>query len=210
MVPEKKVKIDNCLRQIAKGKTEYVDELYDLVQANLFYIALKYMGGRDKAEDLLSDFWCDIVRIAKRYKFFANAFSYVCKVLTNMALIRLKKDGIQRKREVPITTEFLERYETFCSYDVYRTEQTQSLRNAIRKGFVYLTDKEKIVVYLTYWEEKTVRECAASMGLSKSTAERIKISAMQKLKSVLEQEGWDKTDIGEISVCERSVMETGR
>ncbi|MBO4539425.1 MAG: hypothetical protein J5781_04055 [Clostridia bacterium] len=87
MLPKKKVKIDNCLRQIAKGKTEYVDELYDLVQANLFYIALKYMGGRDKAEDLLSDFWCDIVRIAKRYKFFANAFSYVCKVLTNMALI---------------------------------------------------------------------------------------------------------------------------
>lgn len=210
MLPEKKTKIDICLRQIAKGKTEYADELYDLVQANLFYIALKYMGGRDRAEDLLSDFWCDIVRIAKKYIFSKNAFSYLSKVLTNMALTKLKKDGIQRKREVPITAEFLERYECFCDYDVYRTERAQSLRNAIRKGFVNLTDKEKVIVYLTYWEEKTVRECAESMGVSKSTADRLKTSARQKLKSVLEQEGWDKTDIGEISVCERSVMETGR
>ena len=210
MLPEKKTKIDICLRQIAKGKTEYADELYDLVQANLFYIALKYMGGRDKAEDLLSDFWCDIVRIAKKYTFFKNAFSYLSKVLTNMALSKLRKEGIQRKKEIPVTAEFLERYECFCDYDVYRSQRAQSVRGAIKRGLVRLTEKEKVIVYLTYWEEKTVRECAASMGLSKSTAERIKISAMQKLKSALEQEGWDKTDVDAFSVYERSVMEIGR
>ena len=210
MLPEKKTKIDACLRQISRGKIDYVDELYDLVQANLFYVALKYMGGRDQAEDLLADFWCDIVRIAKKYKFFANAFSYLCKVLTNMALSKLRSEGKRAEREIPVTTEFLERYDVFCTYDVFRTEEAQRLRAAVRKGLCLLTEKERIVVYLTYWEEKTVRECAASMGLSKSTAERIKISAMQKLKNVLEKEGWDKTDVDAFSVHERSAMEEGR
>ena len=210
MLPEKKTKIDACLRQISRGKTDYVDELYDLVQANLFYVALKYMGGRDQAEDLLADFWCDIVRIAKKYKFFANAFSYLCKVLTNMALSQLRSEGKRAEREIPVTTELLERYDVFCTYDVFRTEEAQRLRAAVRKGLCLLTEKERIVVYLTYWEEKTVRECAASMGLSKSTAERIKISAMQKLKNVLEKEGWDKTDVDAFSVHERSAMEAGR
>ena len=195
MLPEKKTKIDGCLRHIAKGDVNKVDKLYDLIEAHLFFIALKYMGDRDKAEDLLSDFWCDIVRIAKRYVFSVNPFSYLCKVLTNMAITRLKKEGVKRKREVSITPEVLERYETFCEYDVFRAEHDRALREIIKKGFAVLTRKEKIVTYLTYWEDKTVRECAASMGVSKSTADRLKTSAKEKLKKVLEEEGWDKTDL---------------
>ncbi len=194
MIPKNKMQIDSCLKGIAKGKTNLVDVLYDLVQARLFFVALKYMGDKDKAEDVMSDFWGNIEKIARKYTFFSNAFSYLCKVVANMSITSLKKEGVKNKREMPITAEFLERYEGFCD-DVFRSERDQSLRDVIQKGFSSLDEREKVIVYLTYWEEKTVRECAASIGVSKSTADRIKFSAMQKLKKVLEGEGWDKTDL---------------
>ena len=209
MLPEKKKQIDACLKGIAKGDARRVDDLYDLVEAKLFFIALKYMGDRDKAEDLMADFWCDIARIARRYIISVNPFSYLCKVLTNMALTRLRKEGRAARREVPITPELLERYESTFVCDVFRTEYERNLREAVGKGFSFLTEKEKIVVYLTFWEEKTIRECAAAMSVSRSTAERLKEAATAKLKEVLEKEGWSGTDRECETVFDRAMAETG-
>lgn len=195
MLKEKKIQIDNCLKNIAKGNTSYVNDLYDLAQANLYFIALRYLRDEKKAEDLLADFWGDIVKISKKYVFSVNSYSYLCKVLTNMALARLRKDKEVIEHEVQLTKEFLDRYETIRFDDFSHEKQIQELGVSLKKGFALLNNEEKKIIYLIFWEGKSIRECAKVMAISKSAAGRIKISAVKKLKTILEKDGWDKADL---------------
>jgi len=194
MLKEKRLQIENCLKNIAKGDISYVDNLYDLVQSNLYFIALKYLKDEQKAEDLLSDFWCDIVKYSKKYIFTLNAYSYLCKIVTNMALIRLRKDNVILKNNVQLTVEFIDKYEDI-KFDAADEEIKRELSLCLKKGFTLLSKEEKLIIYLTYWEEKTIRECAKEMGVSKSTAGRLKAAAIDKLKAILMAEGWDKTGL---------------
>lgn len=55
-----------------------------------------------------------------------------------------------------------------------------------------LNDTEKMIIYMIYWEEKTIRDCAKIIKISKSQVSRIKRAACEKLKGILQEDGWDK------------------
>ena len=48
-----------------------------------------------------------------------------------------------------------------------------------------LTEKQKIVVYKTFWEQKTLREIGKELGISYVTAFGILETAKKKLKNFL-------------------------
>lgn len=152
------------------------------------------MRNERDAEDLMSEFWANIYDIAKKYRFSFNAYGYLNKAVANMALMRLRKRKRLLNAETPLTAEILERYEA-VSFDgsdgkVYLGE----LRASFDKGFGLLNHTEKSVIYLIYWEGRSIRDCARILKISKSQIGRIKKEAIEKLKAVLENDGWDKYD----------------
>ena len=48
-----------------------------------------------------------------------------------------------------------------------------------------LTEKQKIIVYKTFWEEKTLREIGKEMGIDNKTVHEYLESAKKKLKKFL-------------------------
>lgn len=48
-----------------------------------------------------------------------------------------------------------------------------------------LTEKQKIVVYKTFWEEKTLREISRELNIHHSSVEEIYMAAIKKLKKFL-------------------------
>ena len=59
------------------------------------------------------------------------------------------------------------------------------LKIAIEKGMEQLTEKQKIIVYKTFWEEKTLREIGKEMGIDNKTVHEYLESAKKKLKKFL-------------------------
>lgn len=194
MAGNKKQAIERCLKNISDGDRGAVEILYDLTQSGLYFTAFRYLHNEHDAEDLMSEFWTNIYDIAKKYRFSFNAYGYLNKTIANMALMRLRKKKRLLNAETPLTPEILERYEA-VSFDgsdgkVYLGE----LRASFDKGFALLSYVEKSVIYLIYWEKRSIRDCARILKISKSQIGRIKKEAVEKLKAVLEKDGWDKYD----------------
>ena len=59
------------------------------------------------------------------------------------------------------------------------------LKIAIAKGMEQLTEKQKIIVHKTFWEEKTLREIGKEMGIDNKTVHEYLESAKKKLKKFL-------------------------
>lgn len=76
---KKKNEITNCLKGVKNGDESALVSLYDLISPTLRFIALKYLRNETDAEDLEQDFWIHISKIAEKFSYFQNAYSYLCK-----------------------------------------------------------------------------------------------------------------------------------
>ncbi len=69
------------------------------------------------------------------------------------------------------------------------------LRNDINVAMMKLTDMQRIIIQETYFEDKTIRQIAKDLGISKTQVGRLKNDAIEILKNELSIKGWDKIDI---------------
>ena len=65
----------------------------------------------------------------------------------------------------------------------------------INKAILKLSKLQQIIIQETYFEDKTIRQIAKDLGISKSQVGREKIEAIDILKTELSKKGWDKNDI---------------
>lgn len=63
--------------------------------------------------------------------------------------------------------------------------EQKELKNTIAKAMEELTEKQKIVFYKTFWEQKTLREISRELNVHHSSIEEIYSAAMKKLKKFL-------------------------
>ncbi len=178
---EKNKQVGKYLLQIHRtGEPEFVEALYDAVAPTIRHIGLKYLHKPYLADDFVQDFWADIYHIAGGYTFCFNGFAYLCKVATNRAINKYKQ----------LTTEA--HYVTYVDYSQFqvadeslRYEQIE-LRIAVETAMKKLSEKERIIIQSTFFEQKTVRQIAVELKTSKSTVDRLKSQALVKLKKALE------------------------
>lgn len=177
---KKRNEITNCLKGVKNGDERALVSLYDLISPTLRFISLKYLRNETDAEDLEQDFWIHISKIAEKFSYFQNAYSYLCKVMTNMAINRYKKlhDG----KEVCI--EYVDYNKIYSYEDTESADRRMAVQNAINR----LEPDERIVIQLSAFEDKTITQIAKEIGMSKSAVGRLKLSAQEKLKNYLGNE----------------------
>ncbi len=171
--------INKLISQIAHGDENSVCTLYEIMSPTLRYIALKYLRNEHDASDLVQDFWADIVKISQKFHFFQNGFSYLSKVLTNMAINRYYAINKDKKA----TAQFVD-YTQISSFD--DEFDKKQLRYDVSIAISKLTDIEKIIIQETYFGQKTIRQIAKELKISKSKAFNLKKSALEFLKKELE------------------------
>ena len=176
---DRKKKVNDCLLQLQKhGTGEYVEALYDLIGPTIRHIGLKYLHDTGLADDFVQDFWADIFQIADRYIFGFNAYAFLCKVATNRAIDRYRK----LKGEAAHVS-----YIEYSQYPQLGTETDHELRLAVSMGMQQLPEIQRIIIQSTYFEDKTVRQIASELKMSKSQVGRLKQQALDKLKLYLSQ-----------------------
>lgn len=189
MDKEKVVLINTCINKIKDGEDESLLKLHDLIGPSLRYIALKYLRNEYDSDDLVQDFWLNIRTIASKFAFATNGFSFLCKIMTRMAINRYHK----LKRDQKFKVDFVD-YSNIEDYSQDDGIENSMLRESINQSMNSLTKEERIIIQLTYFEDKTIRQIGKEMGISKSQVNRFLINAREKMKSQLEDLLWDKTE----------------
>jgi len=65
--------INKCLMEIKHRNKKYIDILYYLVSNKLKYIAIRYLRNEEEVKDVEQDFWADIYKNAKNFKYLVVA-----------------------------------------------------------------------------------------------------------------------------------------
>ncbi len=180
MERQKKNEINECIAGIKKRDNASLIKLYSLVGHTVRAIALKYLKNEPDAEDLEQDFWAKIYDIADEFSYLGNGFSYLCKVITNMAINRYRQIYGEKKHIIEAID-----YDDIHSFDESAVTENLDDIIAVRKALEKLTKIEKLVMQLVVFEDKTIVHIAKELGMSKSHVGRIKKEAEEKLKLFL-------------------------
>lgn len=102
----------------------------------------------------------------------------------------------RQNRRIAAKTDSLERMYEETGYEVIddgaspeeqflENEKNEAIKRLVAKAMEELTEKQKIVVYKTFWEQKTLREISRELNVHHSSIEEIYSAAMKKLKKFL-------------------------
>ena len=67
----------------------------------------------------------------------------------------------------------------------FENERKKAIKQLVSKAMQELTEKQRIVVYKTFWEEKTLRQVALELGIDNKTVYEILEAAKGKMKKFL-------------------------
>ena len=160
-----------------------------MIGHSIRFIALKYLKNEEDSEDLEQDFWANIYSIADRYTYISNGFSYLCKIMNNMAINRYKKLHGEKQHIVEVVD-----YNRIHLFDENETIANLDDRIAVQKALDKLDSMEHQVMQLIIFEDMTIEQISKELKISKSKVGRIKLVALEKLKQELSQYAWEKSE----------------
>lgn len=174
--------INRCILSIRNGDLNKIEELHNLLAGMPYYIALRYLKNEEDARDVVQEFWCNILSTIAKIHFLTNGYRYLCRTIENIAKMKLRL----RQKEMSIFEDFPN------DLSIFENLENKELLIALQMSLKALDEKEYEVISLIYFEHKTIRETSRILGKSKSTVDRIKGAAINHLKILMKEKGWDK------------------
>ncbi|HVQ44379.1 MAG TPA: sigma-70 family RNA polymerase sigma factor [Candidatus Saccharimonadia bacterium] len=163
------------IAHILDGDEEAYGALIDRYKEGLYRHCFRLMRDEDEAEDVAHEAFIEAFVHLDRYDSRFRFSTWLYKIATNLALMRLRK-----RRDVRLDDDELERVVS----DLPGAEDLafyQQLHDAV--GALPL--QYRTVVSMHYWQGKTYREIALHMGTSVGSVKGWMSRAKKQLKEVL-------------------------
>ena len=136
---------------------------------SMYRIAMTYVRNEEDALDIVQDSVYKAIRNAGQVKNERYIETWICKIVINTAMDFFKKN----QREIPIE-ELFEVYETGVE-DTYRDWDTE-------KALDSLSERERAVIILRFFEDKRLEEIAVILNANISTIKSLLYRSLKKLK----------------------------
>lgn len=168
------------IEEAARGEVDALSALYDRFSGLLLTMAMRMLGDRAMAEDLVHDVFMEVWRNASRYdRSRGTVRTWVLVRLRSRALDRLR--SASSRREVP-------------SDDITPREAAPEVedpslqpdRVAVRQALTELPEEQRLVLELSYFQGLSSSEIAERMGSPLGTVKSRTAAALAKLRSVME------------------------
>ncbi len=172
-------------RRFLDGDKEAITEIVEAYRAGLEYFLLSVTGDEDIAEELTQDTFVYLFVKKPKYRNIASFKTWLYTIGKHKAYKHIKK----RSKYIPVEMS----YTPLFSEDIRELEEK------------YFSDMEKLnvldvmgrlkseyreVLWLTYFEELSNKECAEIMHKSVHNIEVLVSRARQALKKLLQEEGY--------------------
>jgi RNA polymerase sigma-70 factor (sigma-E family) len=163
-----------------------LERLLDERGTQLMRVAIALAGGRDAGEDLLQAALERVLRKPRQVD--ADTEGYLRRVLYNLAADGWRRRGRWRER-LPLLRA---QASSQASAQASDGAAVVDLRDALVRLLRQLPPRQRAVVVLRYWEQRTEAETAALLGCSEGT---VKSAASRGLRQLRELAG-TRTELG--------------
>jgi len=82
--------LEKSLKNIAKGNTDAISDIYDVVNASLYGYILSFLKNPEEAEDVLQDTYVKICQSAGLYHSQGKPMAWIYTIARNLSLMRLR------------------------------------------------------------------------------------------------------------------------
>ena len=185
-------KINDYIVRIKNGDKSAIKPLHATIGVNLRFIAFNYFGSWFAADDITQNFWLNIEKYCKNYRYVYNGLNYLTRIFDNICK---KNYANQQEKRSIISLEEINEFEENLIVDPEPNYDRVALKQSFDKAKARMSGAEKSVFAMILYGEMSVREIARASGLTKSTAERIRQSCMRILKQTLDDDGWGNNDV---------------
>ena len=173
-----------------KGEQSALKTVVELYWDNMLLFTNSYVHNLSDAEDIAQE---ALIKLSIRRPKFTHENqlkAYLFKICRNLSVNYLKK----QKRQAKLSQELTENTEEDLQEIEARMELKESasqLHNAIQK----LKLEYREILFLRYFEQLTIPECAKIMKCSERQATAVSYQARQALRKILEKEGYSIENI---------------
>lgn len=177
----------DLLAQVAKGSQQAFEELYDQSSALLYTLALRILGNRDEATELLQEIYLEVWRKVARYDVGRGSpMAWLVTLARSRAIDRLRARASKGYGTTdPIDDRLAAQLPNEGPSPLEDQQQTE-LRASVRKALAELPEGQQQALELAYFEGLSHTEIAERLRQPVGTIKtRIKLG-MTKLKIALQ------------------------
>lgn len=180
------------MQEIAKFESRALEELYDRYSPLLYTIIKKISPDQVTAEQILTEVFVIIWRKINRFNFrIGSVFCWLVTIARNLAV-----DALRRERASANTGQIYDdSYEDYFILPTFPEQMDSldlktalSLKPKIERSLTKLTDTQKYVLHLAYYEGYTIDEIADKLNVPVETVRGKVMNALHSLKDFLVKE----------------------
>lgn len=152
--------------RVAKGEHHALSQLYDQSSTVLFSLALRILGNREEAADMLREIYLDVWTRVVRYDVGRGTpIAWLITLTRNRAIDRLRTHGRHIFHQVaPSIDDALTNQVPGESSDLFDSQADQELRYLIKEVWASLPPIQQQVIELAYYDGLPDAEIAAQLN----------------------------------------------
>jgi RNA polymerase sigma-70 factor, ECF subfamily len=166
------------IRKILDGENHFFEQIVILYQDMVFTLALRVIKNREEAEEIAQDVFIKVFKSLKSFNQKSKLSTWIYRITYNTSINRYKS---QKKRmlttEIDNKTEFSMGSIPDANYEISTQEKRQIINNAI----LNLSETEKIIITLYYYDDLPVNEIAQIVGITSQNVKVKLFRSRQKL-----------------------------
>ena len=180
--------------RVAKGEHHALSQLYDQSSTVLFSLALRILGNREEAADVLQEIYLDVWRKVVRYDVGRGTpIAWLITLTRSRALDRLRTRGPRTLRQMSPAIDDAQTSLTGRGSGPFDSQTDEELRNLIREAWANLPQIQQQVIELTYYEGLPSTEIAVKLNQSVETVKTCIALGMSQLRESL-QSYWEQDE----------------
>lgn len=164
-----------CMERMKSGDKGALHEVYEAYIGYIYAIVLQTVSNREDAEDVTSEFFMKLWRLAGTYREGNGHRAWMAVIARNMAVDLLRKT----KREV-LTEDFAD--DAMENASDVSVEQEVIAEMSLRQALDTLKPKEREIVHLKIMGEMTFQEISDILNVPLGTVTWRYQNAIQKLR----------------------------
>ena len=169
------------VERIAGGDKLAMQVLFARHRTAIYRWLLRFVGNETVAEDLLSDVFLDVWRLAGRFEGRAAVSTWL------LSIARFKALSARRRRPDAELDEVIEATVADPTDDPEVMLEKKNRDELVREALTTLSSEHREIIDLVYYHEKSVEECAQILSIPRATVKTRMFYARKKLAEMVER-----------------------
>jgi len=173
------------IKQVLEGKTIAYTYLVDEHKDHAYNLAFRICGNREEAEEIAQDAFIKAYKSLGNFKMRSSFATWLYRIVYNSAisLIRTRKKVISLEDFPGNISDSISYSDSEAESKVEEDYRNTLLNIALQK----ISEEEKGLISLYYFEEMTIDEISEVTGLNKSTIKVKLFRARQKMLEIIQE-----------------------